>query len=85
MVHVKCLFHHNYLKRRDGANNYEELILLLKATSFYEAIEKAEEEAKEYVVTWMRWSICNSAMPTTFSNLKSQEVQRSTLTSRNQN
>ena len=59
-----------YLKRRNAANNYEELILLVKATSFYEAIEKAEEEAKEYCMTWMRWSICDSAMPTTFSNLK---------------
>ena len=48
MVRVKCLFHHKYLKRRNAANNYEELILLVKATSFYEAIEKAEEEAKEY-------------------------------------
>lgn len=45
---VKCLFLHKDLKRRNGMNNYEERILLVKADDFDEAIEKAEKEAKEY-------------------------------------
>lgn len=45
---VKCLFLHKDLKRRNGKNNFEERILLVKAANFDEAIEKAEKEAKEY-------------------------------------
>lgn len=45
---VKCLFLHHDLKSRNGKNNFEERILLVKATSFDEAIEKAEKEALEY-------------------------------------
>jgi len=45
---VKCLFLHKDLKRRNGKNNYEERILLIKAYDFDGAIKKAEEEATEY-------------------------------------
>jgi hypothetical protein len=45
---VKCLFLHKDLKRRNGKNNYEERILLVKANDFDEAISKAENEAVEY-------------------------------------
>lgn len=45
---VKCLFHHKDLNNRNGKNNFEERILLVKAGDFDEAIEKAEIEAKEY-------------------------------------
>lgn len=45
---VKCLFLHNDLKHRNGKNNFEERILLVKAKNFDDAIEKAEKEAIEY-------------------------------------
>jgi hypothetical protein len=45
---VKCLFLHKDLKRRNGKNNYEERILLIKANDFDGAIKKAEKEATEY-------------------------------------
>lgn len=45
---VKCLFLHKDLRRRNGMNNYEERILLVKASDFDEAIRKAEKEAAEY-------------------------------------
>lgn len=45
---VKCIFLHNDLKYRNGKNNFEERILLVKAISFEDAIEKAEKEALEY-------------------------------------
>ena len=45
---VKCLFLHKNLKRRNGKNNYEERILLVKAHDFEDAIDKAEKEAAEY-------------------------------------
>jgi hypothetical protein len=45
---VKCLFLHKDLKRRNGKNNFEERILLVKALSFEEAIAKAENEAADY-------------------------------------
>ena len=45
---VKCLFLHKDLKSRNGKNNYEERILLVKANDFDEAIEKAEKEAADY-------------------------------------
>lgn len=48
---VKCLFLHNDLKRRNGKNNFEERILLVKAENFEDAIEKAEKEAIEYCET----------------------------------
>lgn len=45
---VKCLFLHKDLKLRNGKNNYEERVLLVRANNFDEAIEKAEKEATEY-------------------------------------
>lgn len=45
---VKCLFLHKDLKKRNGMNNFEERILLVKANDFDDAIKKAEKEAIEY-------------------------------------
>ena len=46
---VRCLFKHNKLKRKLGNNKlYEERITIWKASSFENAIEMAEAEAKEY-------------------------------------
>jgi DNA-directed RNA polymerase len=46
---AKCIFRHNNLKaERDNDFVYEERIILLQAESQDSAIEKAEEEAKEY-------------------------------------
>jgi hypothetical protein len=44
---AKCIFLHADLKSEDG-HLYEERIVLLKAESEDEAIDRAENEAKEY-------------------------------------
>jgi len=45
---VKCIFQMDIKARIEGANLYEERIVLIKAASFDEAILKAEKEAEEY-------------------------------------
>ncbi len=44
---AKCIFRHADLKSEDG-HLYEERVVLLKAGSEDEAIERAEKEAQEY-------------------------------------
>ena len=44
---AKCIFRHSDLKGEDG-HVYEERVVLIKAESEDEAIERAEKEAKEY-------------------------------------
>jgi len=44
---AKCIFRHDDLKGEDG-HVYEERVVLLKADSFEEAMERAKKEAKDY-------------------------------------
>lgn len=45
---VKFLFLHSDLKLRNGKNNFEERIILVKAKNFDDAFNKTEKEAIEY-------------------------------------
>ena len=45
---AKCIFYHQGLKDESGNPIYEERIVLLRADSFEQAIELAEEDAEQY-------------------------------------
>jgi hypothetical protein len=45
---VRCLFSHGESRLVPGAKVYEERIVLLRASSLDDAIEKAESEAQQY-------------------------------------
>jgi hypothetical protein len=45
---VRCIFHHPKRNKKKGEYLYEERILLWRANDLDQAIELAEEEAKQY-------------------------------------
>lgn len=46
---VKCLFEHRGLEAKPGNRVYEERIIVVLASSFEEAVARAETEAAEYI------------------------------------
>jgi hypothetical protein len=45
---VKCIFEHGGLSEEPGAHVYEERVVVLRASTFDEAMIRAEEEAEQY-------------------------------------